>query len=113
MYRRYKEEEFETINAIDLALKYAPLLLDFESLDELEQLLKDRKRIEKNTSHDLNDKLATARTQMWEAHRLWDHLERNPHSRQSELRQVLGGDQAQWRAIAELWEKMGLLQVIS
>lgn len=108
--RRYGSKEFRSIPAIDLTLKYAPLLLDFTSLDALEGLLKDRRRIEKNTSDSLGEKLAAARTLMRDAHRLWDHLEWNPRSRQDGLRRVLGGDQDQWRSMAEAWEKMGLLR---
>ena len=47
---------------------------------------------------------------MWGNHSLWDHLERHPEARQDELRTVLGGDQETWRAVAERWEKMGLLR---
>jgi hypothetical protein len=108
--RRYESKEFRSVPAIDLTLRYAPLLLDFASLDALEGLLKDCRRIEKNTSDSLVDKLAAARALMREAHRLWDHLEWNPRSRQDELRRLLGGDQEQWRGIAEAWDKMGLLR---
>jgi len=109
--RRYGEnQEFASIPAIDMTLKYAPLLLDFESLNTLEGLLKACKRIEKNTSESLADKLIAARARMRRTHRLWDHLERNPGTRQDKLRQLLGGDQDEWRRMAEDWEKMGLLQ---
>ena len=108
--RKYENAEFETIPAIEMVLKYAPLLLDFESLDALEILLKDCRRIEKNTSECLADRLNTARARMWDNHRLWDHLERNPGTRQSELRKHLGGEQEQWRSVVEDWHRMGLLR---
>ena len=108
--RKYESKEFSSVRAIDLTLKYAPLLLDFASLDKLEGLLKDFRRIERNTSDSLADKLTSARKFMWNAHRLWDQLERNPGQRQDELRRLLGGEQEQWRGVAEAWEKMGLLQ---
>jgi len=109
--RRYREnQEFASILAIDMTLRYAPLLLDFESLAALESLLKVCRRIEKNTSESLADKLAAARARMRRTHRLWNHLERNPGTRQDELRRLLGGDQDEWRRMAEDWEKMGLLQ---
>jgi endogenous inhibitor of DNA gyrase (YacG/DUF329 family) len=85
-------------------------LFDLNSLDILQALLKDCPRIEKNTSDNLAGQLGAARKLMWDAHRLWDHLERNPDSRQDELRRVLGGDQDQWRDMAENWERMGLLR---
>ncbi len=46
---------------------------------------------------------------MWDAHRMWNHLEGHPQTRQDELGRVLGGGQTQWRSTAEAWEKMGLL----
>ncbi len=107
--RRYENEDFSSIHAIELVLKYAPLLLDFQKLDMLEQLLKNYRRIEKNTSDSLGDKLSEARERLWENHRLWDYLEQNPDTRQDGLRRILRGNQDQWRATAEAWEKMGLL----
>lgn len=107
---KYEEKEFDTIPAIEMVLKYAPLLLDFENLDALEALLKDCRRIERNTSECLADRLKAARTRMWKNHRLWDHLERNPGTRQDQLRKALGEDQEEWRSVAEDWHKMGLLR---
>lgn len=108
--RRYEDREFDTVESIDLVLKYAPLLLDFRSLDRLESLLKTYRRIDKNTSGSMADKLTHARNEMWDAHRLWSYLERHPDTLQSQLAQVLGRDQAQWRSAAETWEAMGLLR---
>lgn len=108
--RKYEDEEFASVEAIDIVLEHAPLLLDFQSLDRLEVLLKDFRRIDKNTSESLADKLANGRALMWDAHRLWDHLEQHPEARQDQLRQILGGDQNKWRSIAETWENMGLVR---
>lgn len=108
--RRFEEKEFESIEGIDTVLKYAPLLLDFNNLDRLESLLKSQRRIDRNTSESLTEKLGKARALMWDVHHLWDHLEQHPGARQDELRQILGGDQDQWRLVAETWEKMGLVR---
>lgn len=110
--RRYEDAEFSSIKAIDLVLRYAPLLLDFESLDKLEALLKGFKRIEKNTSDVMADKLAEAHRLMWDAHRLWGYLADHPEAMQSGLRKEIGGDQDQWRWIAEQWGEMGLVHRI-
>ena len=107
--RKYEEKDFNSLPAIDMILKYAPLLLDFQSLDKLQSLLKKYSRIDKNTSASMADKLAGARVQMRDAYRLWDHLERHPGTRQSRLRKVLGGDQDQWRTVAEAWDRLGLV----
>jgi hypothetical protein len=102
---RHKESteniKFHSINAIDLVLKYAPLMLDFRTLDKVDELLRTRKRIDREAEADLAADLAAARERMWQAHRLWDHLEQNPGARQEELRQVLGGNQEEWRTCCE------------
>lgn len=107
--KRYGDTEFDSLSAIDLVLKYTPLLLDFETLDALEELLKSYRRIERDTSESLGERLQAARERMWKNHRLWDHLEQNPDARQDQLRGHLGGEQERWRAVAEGWEKMGLI----
>ena len=107
--RKYEKREFASIEAIDIVLKYAPLLFDLPRLDALESLLQERRRIDRDTSEDLGEKLTEARELMWDAHRLWNHIEQSPGVRQDALRQLLGGDQERWRSICEAWEKMGLL----
>lgn len=108
--KRYGENEFGSVPAIDIVLRYAPLLFDSSSLDSLATLLKEYKRIERNTSHDMGTKLALAKQRLRENHRLWTYLENNIDSRQADLSQSLGGDQDYWRSVAEGWERMGLLQ---
>jgi hypothetical protein len=108
--RRYTEKEFASIAAIELVLKYAPFLLDFPSLDALEKLLDENRRIERNTTSGVGEKLRKARERLREFHRLWEHIEKNPDAKQDELSAILGGDQGQWRAVAEGWERMGLVR---
>lgn len=108
--RRYQDAEFDSVPAIEMVLKYAPLLFQFESLNRLATLLENSKRIEKHTSADLGEQLRAARQRMWDNHRLWSYLEANSDARQDQLRMRLGGDQDYWRAIAEAWEQMGLLR---
>ncbi len=108
--RRYQDREFTGIDSIDMALRYAPLVFDYESLNELDSLLKSKRRIDKNTSDDLVGKLAGARALMLEAHLIWDHLEKVPDARQDRIRKILGGNQDRWRSVVETWEKMGLVR---
>ena len=108
--RRFMQREFKSIGAIEMTAKYAPLLFDKASLAKMENLLKEYRRIEKNTSEQMGDKVAEAREMMREAHRLWNHIEKHPGCRQDELRRLFGGKQEQWRSIAEVWEKMGLIR---
>lgn len=108
--KRYEKRAFDSVDAIDLVLKYSPLLLDFESLNVLENLLQEYKRIERDTSADMSEKLAQARERMWANHKLWTHLEWNPETKQSDLRKAIGGEQEYWRTIAETWSRMGLVK---
>jgi len=105
-----QNKAFESISAIEIVLKYAPLLFDLQNLEALGNLLNNFRRIERDTSQDLHDKLDAARARMWNGHRLWNHLEQNPETRQDELRRILGGDQDLWRTVAEGWDAIGVLR---
>jgi hypothetical protein len=107
--RKYRDNEVGNIAAIDLVLRYAPLLLDVRPLNELEQLLASYKRVLKSAFSTLTERLAMARAQILQNHLLWIHLEKNSNAEQESLRQVLGGDQERWRSVAESWDRMGLL----
>ena len=107
--RRYEEAEFNSIPAIDLVLKYAPLLFQYEALEKLAGLLKEQKRIEKHTEADMGARLRAAAERMWSNHKLWTFLDANPDVRQDQLAARLGGDQDYWRSVAEAWEAMGVL----
>lgn len=105
--KRYQKVEFDSIEAIDIVLDYAPLLFDIESLDAVESLMASHRRFERQTVHSIADHTAEARTLMWQAHRVWDHLERHGQVREDELRGIVGD--GRWRAIAGTWERMGVL----
>ena len=107
--RRYEQQEFTSITTIHMILRYAPLLLDAKSLDHLEELLNDYRRIERNTSDSLVEKLVESRAKLKDNHRLWHLLEYNSDVRMRNLRSELGGDQDYWRMVCERWEKMGLI----
>lgn len=106
---KYEDDDFVSISAIDAVLKHAPLLFDFRNLDALEQLLETRKRIEKNTSQSVVEKLSKAREQIWVNHRLWGYLERYGEVRQDQLSDILGGGQEYWRSLSKSWAAMGLV----
>ena len=108
--RKYKDTEFSNIEAIDVVLDYAPLLFHSQLLDDLENLLKSERRIDRDASDDLAGDLSKARERMWEAYRLWNHIEKTGECRQDELRTELGGKQDEWRFITESWEKIGVIR---
>lgn len=107
--RKYEGKEFTSIPAIDLALKYAPLLLDMRRLDALDDLLGEYKRIDRHASDDIQSKVEQARARVWENHRLWSYIEHHPGAPQEGLQGELGGIQSYWRSVAEAWSRMGLL----
>jgi hypothetical protein len=108
--RRWEEAEFRSVPCIEFVLRYAPLLLDEDSLNRLAAFLKAEKSVDRFASDDLAARLSRARERLRIAFRLWTHIEHNPEARQDELRRLMGGDQDEWRDIAERWEKMGLVR---
>jgi hypothetical protein len=106
---RWNEREFQTVEAVEILLQYAPLLLDGPRLERVGELLKQSRRVEKNTSESLASKLDTARTQLWLCHRLWDALERNSGLSQAGLTRQCDIQQQKIGQILDRWEKMGLL----
>lgn len=109
--QRYCEQkDFNSFAAIDLVLKYAPLLLDASRIDQLEQLIDEYKRIERKSSANVSDRIAEARAALWRNHKLWGYLQDHPGAVQTQLRQQWEGDEADWHWVAESWEKMGLLR---
>jgi len=107
---RYENKEFETIPAIEIVLRYAPMLFEFEMFDRLEKLLAQRRRIDNKTSTSLKDQLAIARDHLNDNHRLWNHIESQGPIKQRNLRQTLGGQQDYWRSVCETWELMGMVR---
>ena len=107
--RRFADSEVSSIQAIDIVLHYAPLLMDSETLDRLEALLHSQKRITKSTGIDWDSRLSRARAAMWEGHQFWTHLEGHGAVDESSLNDVLGGDCKHWLLIAEGWIEMGLV----
>lgn len=102
--------EHHSVESIDCVLNFAPLLFHFDSLDELDTLLKSQGWIEQNVAAGLAQKLADARSLMDDAHRLWNYLENRGECRQDRLCSYLSGDKRRWQCIAETWEQMGLIQ---
>lgn len=108
--RKYEQREFDGIGTIDIILKRAPLLMDASSLKQLETLLIAQKRIDKHASDDLAADLQRAIVLLWDAYRLWNHIEAQSGTMENELAKILGGNQATWRAIVEAWEACGVLK---
>lgn len=111
--RKYEDREFDTIEALDLILAYAPLLLDYRKLNFVEQKLKECRRIERDTKADVRAQLSAARKLLWDAHRLWSHLEENPGCRDHDLKAAPSAAPNDSAGILAAWRKMGLVRCAS
>jgi hypothetical protein len=104
--RKYRgQTECHSVDTIDFVLKYAPLLFDYESLDKVEELLKSQRRIEKNTTADLAEALASARSKTWDCYRLWTLIENSGEVAANDLKH-----EPLLRSIANSWRKLGILR---
>ncbi len=62
--KKYYGSSFDRIEGIDIVLVYAPLIFHSSSLEDLDDLLKSKKQIDKNASADLAADLVAARERM-------------------------------------------------
>jgi hypothetical protein len=109
--RRFeKRTDRDDVDSIHYVFRYAPLLFDHSGLDNICQLLKSQRRLDKNTAADFVQEAEKAYALMWDAHRLWAIIEVEHDVAQDKLRTKLGGDQDRWRWIAETWEQMGIIR---
>ena len=74
--KKYAQIEFDSVECIDLVCEYAPIVLDYESLDALESLLGSQRRIDRNTSESLSQKLGEARARLRVCWGIIDYFER-------------------------------------
>ena len=86
-------------DGIHIVIRYAPLLFDSSSLDELTELLKEQRRIVKSDGT-LTARVSDARRRMEDAHRFWTKLEQCS---------VSEAGSTEWTGIAVIWERMGLV----
>jgi hypothetical protein len=108
--RKYAAEQLPFMEAIDMVMHFAPLLLDSDSLDRLESLLKSQRRIRKNSDDDLLGELSRARDLMWDVYRVWDVIEGRPGCLETELLKSLGSPQGQCLTVLEALERIGLVR---
>jgi hypothetical protein len=107
--RKYEGKESFDIAAINLVLRFAPLMFDEESIDRLEALLKEQRRIAKYTNTNLEQRVAAARETMWHAHHLWNQLESHAHASEAGTAGERGENREQQRKVLEEWGQMGLV----
>lgn len=108
--RRYEKADLQSIEAIDLIVRLAPLLFEHEKLDALEALIEGNRSLERFTSESLADKLKKARHRMRIARRLWNQLESQAEHQQVRPSPSPATIEAQEREILEEWCRMGLVR---
>ncbi|MFL5244104.1 MAG: hypothetical protein ACJ8FY_18525 [Gemmataceae bacterium] len=108
--RKYDKTDLVHLEGVEIVLALAPYLLDFESLNQLDDLLRSQRRIEKNTSADLVENVAKARAMMRKAYDFWNFLECNSDFSQQLVNENRQRDQIDWRSIGKTWEEMGLIK---
>jgi hypothetical protein len=109
-HARAESKEPDSIEAFDLVAEYAPPAMDFRALNELETFLAENKRLARFAGGQPTEALAAARMLMWDGHRLWSEIEREPGLLQSSLPGRLGKSAAHWAGIISAWHKMGLIE---
>lgn len=108
--RKHEKMDLVHLEGVEIVLAHAPYLLDFESLNQLDNLLKSQRRIEKNTSADLAENVAKSRALMREAYDFWSFLESSQDSPEQQLNENWKRNQVSWQSIAKTWEAMGLIR---
>lgn len=108
--RKYEQREFESVECVDIVLRYSPVLLDLEHLDQLECLLKKQRRVEKNTTDNLKERVDQARTRLHNAYRLLGHLEIHPNCDVKSLDKALGNGIKLWEALVTQLEEVGIVR---
>lgn len=108
--RKFEKATEFRFEAIQIVLRYAPLLFDYSSLKKLDDLVRDQKRLERDSRDDLATALEEARKLMFDASRLWDSLEPQPQTVMSELSSLLGGSPERWQTLINGWAESGLVR---
>ncbi len=110
--RQYEEAEHKSLPCVDIVLKYAPYLLDADSLNRMAELLKGQRSIERNTSDDFAARLQAARDILKAVHRLYDRMERDSLVPVRSIVKILGGNQGTWGSICKRLESMEIVHPI-
>ena len=107
--KKYLEVEHESTPCVDIVLRYAPLTLDLGSLNNLGELLKRERSIDRIASDDLAARLADAKVLIFIAYRLWCRLEKYPECTTDALVNDSGGTGAECRKLINEWKKLNFV----
>lgn len=87
--RKYQKHEFVPLECVDIVLRYAPLLLEIDYLNRLEELLKTKRRVERNSTENLKMRLGQARGLFHYVYQLFDCIESGQSCRIESLPQTI------------------------
>jgi predicted RNA-binding Zn-ribbon protein involved in translation (DUF1610 family) len=107
--RRYENQSHDSLDAIDIVLRYAPLLFLGEALDRLGQLLQAKRTIDKHVSLDIAGELTASRTRLSLAYRLWNWIDRGGKHDDHGFQQICRD--RQHVVVLQEWSEMQLVSV--
>lgn len=110
--RKQGNKEVQTVLAMDLILQYAPMLLDVESLARLGVIIKAYRRIERDTTDDMTEKLAQANGLLWKVQKLIGHIETHLVVNEFEAATLLEVFCSQALSILKTWEALQFIRRI-
>lgn len=102
--RKYLKIEQPPTPTIRLILEYAPLFFRQHAIDQVAELLKQNKKIERLSGQDLKSSVDRARELLEESAVLWNTLE--SEDKTLHAANETGG---RWSSILEIWQRAGLV----
>lgn len=111
-YERAQDREPNHVPAFEIVTDCAPPMMDFRSLNRLADFLAANKRLARLSDGRPLKVLEAARAKLWDCHKLWTEIEREPGLLQSSLSVRLGGAARHWAEVLSVWNSMGLTHVV-
>lgn len=111
--RHLGKQDLTTIEGIGFVLLYAPILFDCSAIDRLEEFLSGKRRIANAYPTDIDEEILRSRKFMWQAHAVWDRLEKQPTCPQKSLRDIFEDDVESWNTTVRTWRAMNAVVLIA
>lgn len=108
--QRFEGRKISNVESIDVALHYAPLLFASHVLGKLRDLLKSKRRIDRDASDDLAELLEAACARLEDARRIWTYIDRTPGQSEAMVCAALAGSPQRCVPIIRDWCAMGVLR---
>ena len=106
--RRYQERETPSVPTLEVALTYAPVLLDAEALAQVDLLLE--RRSVRTALSEVAEQRERAESVMWLARAVCGHLEQYEKATLSEIHEQVGGDRRTIDSILVILSKAGFCE---